>query len=71
MATIKKGFVTDGNGNYLVQLPSNSQWGFCLASDDQSWEGGLGSGFKSFELVPEDQVPVEDRERLGWLLDQD
>lgn len=69
MSTIKSVFVTDGKGNYLVQSPSDSQFGFCLSDDDQSYEGGFGSGFKSWESVTINQVPDKVRDRLGWLLE--
>ena len=65
---IAPSFVTDGAGNYLVQLPDENQWGFLLADDDQTWPGGFGSGMSSWVAVPVENVPGEDRERLEWLL---
>lgn len=63
------GYVTDGSGRYLVQVPDpTSRWGFFLADADQSWDGGFGSGFRSWHLVPEDQVPPKVRRALGWIL---
>lgn len=63
------GYVTDGRGNYLVQLSADNQFGFVLADDDQTWPGGFGAGFAQWHAVDADAVPPEDRERLGWLLD--
>lgn len=65
---VQKTFVTDGS-RFLVQLPDDNQFGFVLADDDQTWEGGFGSGMKSFRAVGPEEVPDEDLERLGWMLD--
>lgn len=64
---VEKGFVTDGT-HFLVQIPSENQWGFSLADDDQTFPGGFGSGMTSWRIVPAEQVPTEDRERLEWML---
>lgn len=68
MRTLQKTFVTDGE-RFLVQLPDNNPFGFVLADDDQTWDGGIGSGMKSFRSVSPEEVPEEDLERLGWMLD--
>ena len=68
MRTLQKTFVTDGE-RFLVQLPDNNPFGFVLADDDQTWDGGIGSGMKSFRAVSTEEVPDEDMERLGWMLD--
>lgn len=65
---VQKTFVTDGS-RVLVQLPDDNQFGFVLADDDQTWDGGIGSGMKSFWAVSPEEVPSEDMDRLGWLLD--
>lgn len=66
---VQKTFVTDGS-LFLVQLPDDNKFGFVLADDDQTWDGGIGSGMKSpFRAVSPEDVPDDDRERLGWLLD--
>jgi hypothetical protein len=63
-------YVRTESGRILVQLPDDSQWGFALADEDgQSWPGGFGIA-TSWETVAPDHVSKEDRERLGWLLDQ-
>lgn len=62
-------YVTDGHGRYLIQLPDpDSQWGFSLEDDDQSWDGGIGSGCQAWTAVPAAEVPTAVRERLGWIL---
>ncbi len=65
---VQKTFVTDGE-RFLVQLPDDNQFGFVLADDDQTWEGGVGSGMKSFRAVSPENVPDEAMELLGWMLD--
>lgn len=59
------------SGKVLVQLDDDNpynEFGFVLADDDQTWDGGMGSGMKQWEAVPESEVSEEDRERLGWML---
>lgn len=63
-------FVTNGAGGYLVQLPSDNEHGFVLADDDQTWPGGLGSGWAEWTIVDRADVPSEVESRLGWLLDE-
>jgi hypothetical protein len=61
-----------------VQVPDpDSRWGFYLADEDGSWNGGFGAtvsgpqtGGGEWELVPEAKVPARVRERLGWILDE-
>jgi hypothetical protein len=60
-------FVTDGI-SYLVQLPDDNPWGFILADDDQTWDGGFGCGMKAWHAVDATDVPIADRRRLSWLL---
>lgn len=61
-------YVTDGRGNYLVQLLADNEFGFVLADDDQTWPGGFGSGMSQWHACDAAEVPAEDQERLGWLL---
>lgn len=70
MANVKAGYVVTEDGTVLVQLPADNAHGFELCDDDQSWPGGLGVA-ASWELVADDdpRVTDDDRERLGWLLD--
>jgi hypothetical protein len=66
---IEKGYVTDGE-RWMVQLPDEtSRWGFRIHSDDQEWDGGIGSGLREWRLVPEAEVPAEVRGELGWILE--
>jgi hypothetical protein len=66
------GYVIIDTGGVYVQLPApESRWGFVLADDDQTWDGGFGLAAE-WEAVPDDdpRVTDEDRERLSWLLDE-
>ncbi len=55
----------------LVQIPASNQWGFELADDDQTWPGGFGIASEWEALEDDDpRITDEDRERLGWLLDE-
>lgn len=69
VADIVTSFVTDGSGRYLVQLPADNEHGFVLADDDQTWAGGLGSGWSEWTTAERADVPADVEERLGWLLD--
>lgn len=72
---IAKGYVKvlqgRATGEYLVQIPNNSQWGFALHDDDQCWDGGFNSGASEWILVDRAEVPADVRERLDWLFDLD
>ena len=61
-------FVLTNDGTWLLQVEDeNSRWGFYLMDDDgQAWDGGF--GWDSWQLVPDDQVPQEVRERFEHLL---
>ena len=69
--TVQKTYVTDGQGNFFVQLPDSNQWGFSLFDDELSWPGGFGICNDGFFAVTPDQVPQEDRDRLDWLFNAD
>ena len=60
-------YVTDGE-DYLVQVEDSSQFGFSLLSDDQSWPGGFGSGWRAWRIIPKSRVPKRIRRRLDFLL---
>ena len=60
-------YVTDGEGHYLVQVEDNSQFGFSLLSEDQSWPGGFGSGWQSWHIVIKSKVPRRVRRQLDLL----
>lgn len=65
------GYVITDRGAVLVQVPDpSSRWGYFLADDDRTWDGGFGVASK-WELVPDDDPRIrdEDRERLGWMVD--
>lgn len=66
MTQVEAGYVRTDDGNYLVQLPTGNAFGFVLADDDQTWDFPPCRGW---ELVPEDEVPEDVKERLGWLLE--
>ena len=58
-----------GKGQILLQIPdAQSRFGFYLCDDDQSWDGGIGIA-NSWEKISEKKVPTEDKERLGWILE--
>lgn len=71
---IHHGFVRliDDTGHldvYLVQVPdADSEHGFYLADDTQTWDGGLGCGSTEWVPVRDSEVPVDVHSRLGWLL---
>jgi hypothetical protein len=71
MSDIPAGYVITDDGQIFVQLPAENRWGFLIADDDQSWEGGFGLGIGGFTLLDEDdpRITDADRERLGWMLD--
>jgi len=69
MSDIRAGYVRTKAGVWLVQVPcADSPWGFYLADDAQSWDGGHGVVGGEWELVPDAQVPDEVKQRLGWVL---
>ena len=71
MKKIYKGYVktNDGLDGLFVQIPDpSSQWGFYLASDDQTWDGGFGIA-ESWEPVKTEEVPEQIREKLDFLLE--
>jgi hypothetical protein len=70
--TIRAGYVITETGKVLVQVPDeSSRWGFYLADDDQTWDGGFGVA-SEWDLVADDdpRITDADRERLGWILDE-
>jgi hypothetical protein len=74
MATesIPASYVLTADGTVLVQVPNpNSRWGFYLADDDQSWDGGLGVA-SEWERIEDDdpRITEEDRERLEMILEE-
>ena len=66
--TVKVCYVETDEGEYFIQTPDDSQWGFALNSDDQSWPGGFGIT-TGFRYVLARDVPRSARERLGPLRD--
>lgn len=68
---VYKGYVRTNTGKVLVQIPDpESHWGFYLADEEQSWDGGLGITASAWEVISESEVSEEDKERLGWILSQ-
>ena len=68
MSEVYRGFVIS-EGEYLVQVPDDNQWGFELLSADQSWPGGIGAA-RTWTAVAREDVPLEVEEELGWILDE-
>jgi hypothetical protein len=70
--SVKSGYVVGSDGRIYVQIPDDSQFGFAICDDEQSWAGGVGSGLASWTLIPNDDSRIIDevRERLGWILDE-
>jgi hypothetical protein len=71
-STPKAAYVVTAQGEILVQVADpDSRWGFYLADDDQSWDGGIGAA-SEWEIVPDDdpRITPEIREQLGWILDE-
>jgi hypothetical protein len=67
---IFKGYVKAENGRIFVQIPDpQSRWGFYIADEEQSWDGGLGIAGQFEDLDPS-EVSAADKERLGWILEQ-
>jgi hypothetical protein len=66
------GYVLGSDGKIYVQVKDDSQFGFAICDDELSWAGGVGSGLASWTLIPNDdsRITDEDRERLGWILDE-
>ena len=65
-----KGYVRLDNGKYAVQIPDEeSPWGFYLATDDATYDGGFGLA-ESWEAVPARSVSSSARKRLSWLLEE-
>ena len=72
--SIPLGYVRSGR-TYLVQVPDpSSRWGFYLADEDSSWDGGFGAPTAShgeWDLVEDEStVPARVKARLGWILDE-
>ena len=66
---VPNGYVRTADGTILVQLADNSQHGFSLHDDEQSWPGGFGIA-REWTLIPASEVSAEDQARLGWILEQ-
>jgi hypothetical protein len=69
---VKAGYVLTEDGSILLQIPDpDSRWGFYLADDDQSWDGGFGVA-SEWELLDDSdpRITDADRERLGAILDE-
>lgn len=65
------GYVLTDKGDIYLQVPDPSQrWGFYLADDEQSWDGGVGIA-KDWEVLAEDdpRITPEIADRLSWMID--
>jgi hypothetical protein len=69
---VKAGFVLGSDGDIYAQIPADNQWGFSICDDDQAWPGGFNSGLESWTLLANDdpRITEDDRERIGWMLDE-
>lgn len=70
---MSRAFVITERGDVLVQIEDpSSQWGFQLASDDMTWDGGFGSGAGTWQVVDyhDPRISDEDHDRLDWLLEE-
>jgi hypothetical protein len=62
-------YVMGDNGQYYVLCKSRkARFGFYLCQDDQTWDGGLGTGAQSWERVPSTMVPRSFKRALGRTL---
>ena len=66
------GYVITDRGTILVQRPDNTEHGFSLFDDEQSWSGGFGVA-STWEAIPaaDPRITAEDHERLDWILLED
>ena len=64
---VPNGYVRTADGTILVQLADNSQHGFSLYDDEQSWPSGFGIA-REWTLIPASEVSAEDQARLGWIV---
>jgi hypothetical protein len=64
-------YVRTDHGEYLIQIDDAElfpRWGFALSDGEFTWEGGFGAPATSWEVVPEDKVPIERRRELEAVL---
>jgi hypothetical protein len=62
-------FVRTESGSLLVQVSDpKSRWGFYLADEDDSWDGGFGIA-QQWVGIPDRDVSAEEWRRLGYLLE--
>jgi len=64
-------YVITNKNQILVQAADDdSQFGFSLHDDDQTWPGGLGIAAEWTAIDRDDpRITPEDHARLDWLLD--
>lgn len=58
---------TDRDQYFIYVKDPESKFGFYLADDDQSWNGGHGIA-NEWHRVKASEVPRSVRNRLGWIL---
>jgi hypothetical protein len=68
--SVKIGYVIDKNDNIFVQIPSDNQFGFSIASDDQTWEGGIGLGEWMLLENDDPRITEDVKESLQWIIDE-
>ena len=69
MKKVLKSYCKGSNGEWFVQLPSDGQFGFVLATDDQSFEGGFGANVGTWTIVPKHKVPKAIRAKMDFLFE--
>ena len=68
---IQDGYILTDDGQLYLQLPARNCWGFVIASDDQTWDGGVTSGIRGWELLDDTdpRITADVRDTLQWLRD--
>lgn len=69
-----KNFVLTNRNEILVQIEDEkSEFGFYLADEEMSYDGGFGSGATTWQVIEKDDPRITDElhERLDWLLEDE
>lgn len=56
--TTRAAWVKHSNGCFYRQIPADNRWGFILSDGELTYEGGLGLGKGSWEIVDAALVPA-------------
>lgn len=70
MTQVQASWVITEGGTILVQVPdATSEWGFYLADDEQTWDGGFGVAGEWVPIPRDDpRITQEDRDAMEWML---